>query len=112
MAVDKIRLTNRRDELDTTNADVAREVGLSPGYIENIMAGVDQPSRKVIYRLARTLGLEPHEIDPDVYAGKRTPRGDPSEPPQQPPGGPKGPARRQDKEGDKKGPKSAEVVPT
>lgn len=105
MAVDKIRLTNRRDELDTTNAEVADKAGLSPNYVENIMAGVDQPSRRVIYRLARILEMEPHDIDPDVYAGKRTPRGDPSEPPQQPPNDPKRPPTRPDSEGDRTHPK-------
>lgn len=105
MAVDADRLRYRRDELGLRNAEVAEraDIEISPRYIENIMQGRDQPSRRVILALARVLGMPAEEIDPDVLTmGKRTPHGDPSEPPNQPPNSPKGPPRRQDHD-DKKG---------
>lgn len=97
MAVDSDRISDRRDELGLTNAAVARLVNQSPRYVENIMHGSDQPSRRVIYALARALNLHPTEVDPEIHAGKRTPQGDPSEPPIQPKNEPKSPPPRRGK---------------
>lgn len=109
MAANFHLLASQRDWLQTTNAEVAEKVGRSKGSIENVMCGADQPSRKLTYLLADALQLEADEIAPDIRAGKRTPRGDPSEPPQQPKG-PKGPPKKGDKEKDNEGPKRAEAV--
>lgn len=107
MAVDATRIRLRRDELDLTNADVASHANVTPRYVGNIMSGADQPGDRVIFRLAEVLELNPDEVDPDIYAGKRTPRGDPSEPPRQPPNEPKRPPTRKDHEGDRKSPPRA-----
>ena len=104
MAVDASLIRLRRDELDLSNADLARVSNVNPRYLRNIVCGANQPSRRVIFRLARALELEPEKVDPDIYAGKRTPRGDPSEPPIQPKNEPKSPPTRRDHEGDRKGP--------
>jgi transcriptional regulator with XRE-family HTH domain len=107
MPVDAHRLRFRRDELGLRNGEVAEraDITISPRYVENIMQGRDQPSRRVILALARVLKMPAVEIDPEINAGKRTPHGDPSEPPIQP-AGPKAPPRRQDHE-PQKGPKRA-----
>lgn len=96
--VDTERLRDRRDELDLSNAELARRLEMSEGYLRNILCGTNVPGRRVIYRLSRVLNLPVSEIE----AGRRTPHGDPSEPPNQPPNSPKGPPRRQDHD-DKKG---------
>lgn len=94
-AVNGARLRDRRDERDLSNADLAKLVGISDGYLRNILAGVDEPSNRVIYRFARVLDIPVDEIK----AGKRTPQGDPSEPPTQPPNTPKAPPPRRDPAG-------------
>ncbi|MCI2421473.1 helix-turn-helix transcriptional regulator [Saccharopolyspora sp. K220] len=98
--VNATRLRDRRDELDLTNTELARRVGTSQGYVENILCGADAPSKRVIYRLSRVLDLPVDEIE----AGRRTPQGDPSEPPVQPPNAPTHPPRRQDHEPGKTSP--------
>lgn len=107
MAVDADRLRCRRDELGLRNSEVAElaDIEISPRYVENIMQGRDQPARRVIFSLARVLKVPAEEIDPDIRAGKRTPRGVPSEPPNQPKNEPTHPPKRQDKEGDRKAPR-------
>ncbi|WP_158303226.1 helix-turn-helix domain-containing protein [Prauserella endophytica] len=109
MAVDTNRLRNRRDELDLTNAEVAQQADISPGYAENIMCGADKPSRRLIFRLARVLKMPADEIDPEINAGKRTSQGDPSEPPNQPKNEPTRPPRRQDHENETKGPRRVQA---
>lgn len=101
-AVNSPRLRDRRDELDMSNADVAKLVNLSPRYLENIMSGTDEPSGRVIHRLARVLKIPVEEIRAD----SPTPKGDPSEPPVQPTR-PAGPRPRPDRETRKTGPKRA-----
>lgn len=94
------RLRDRRDELDLSNADIAGSVERAPKYIENILCGSDEPSMRTIHRLSRVLDLPVDEIT----AGKRTPKGDPSEPPIQPKNEPTHPPKRQEKEQDRKAP--------
>lgn len=70
------RVRDRRDELDLSNRDLAERVDISEGHLRNILAGSDCPSRRVMYRFSRALGLPLAEI----AAGNRTAHGDPSEP--------------------------------
>ncbi|MEC3975104.1 helix-turn-helix domain-containing protein [Amycolatopsis sp. H20-H5] len=86
-AVNHPRLVDRRDELDLSNPELADRMGISKGYLENILYGVDEPSMRVIHRFTRVLGLGLHEV-------RRTPDGDPSGPPKQPPTSPAGPPKR------------------
>jgi transcriptional regulator with XRE-family HTH domain len=101
-AVDHLRLRDRRDELDLSNAELARRLEISEGYLGNILYGTDEPSRRLIYRFSRVLEVPVKQVE----AARRTPQGDPSEPPEQPPNEPKAPPARKDK---RKGPpKTAE----
>lgn len=92
--VDHDKLRERRDELDLSNPDLAEQLGISTNYLVNIMCGSNDPGPRLIHRLSRVLELPREEFD----LGKRTPKGDPSEPPQQPPNEPKGPPSRPPKE--------------
>lgn len=88
-------LKRRRDELDLSNRELATLVRVTPSYLDNIICGADDPSGRLIHRLARALGVPAEEIE---AAGDRTPHGDPSEPPVQPKNDPKTPPRRPAKE--------------
>ncbi|MFJ1765009.1 helix-turn-helix domain-containing protein [Amycolatopsis sp. NPDC088138] len=83
-------LRSRRDELDLSNGELAARIGRSTKYLSNIISGVDEPSMRVIHRIAVAL-------DVDVSDVLAKPKGDPSEPPKQP-GRPSGPGKRQTKE--------------
>jgi transcriptional regulator with XRE-family HTH domain len=52
----------RRTELDMGRADLAREAGVSYTYVSEIENGTKQASSKTLWRIARALGLEPHEL--------------------------------------------------
>ena len=52
----------RRVELDLTRADLAREAEVSYTYVSEIENGTKQASSKTLWRIARALGLEPHEL--------------------------------------------------
>lgn len=52
----------RRVELDLSRADLAREAGVSYTYVSEIENGTKQASSKTLWRIARALGLEPHEL--------------------------------------------------
>lgn len=112
--VDTDRLKDRRAELDISLGDLAERVGVSYNYLSDVLNGrlgrkgkganaerVYGPSMRVVYKLSRALELPVDEI---VKGGKRTPRGDPSEPPVQPKNEPARPPKRQDKEGERKAP--------
>lgn len=62
-AVDTVRLRDRRDELDLSNAELAARLQMSRKYVENILYGYDTPSRRVIHRFSRVLDLPVHEIE-------------------------------------------------
>ena len=58
MAVDRERLTDRRDELDLSNQELAARAGIKEGYLRNIVSGYGRgPSRRVRYSLERALRL-------------------------------------------------------
>jgi transcriptional regulator with XRE-family HTH domain len=52
----------RRVELDLSRADLAREADVSYTYVSEIENGTKQASSKTMWRIARALGLEPHEL--------------------------------------------------
>jgi DNA-binding XRE family transcriptional regulator len=52
----------RRVELDLGRADLAREADVSYTYVSEIENGTKQASSKTLWRIARALGLEPHEL--------------------------------------------------
>ena len=52
----------RRVELDLSRADLAREAEVSYTYVSEIENGTKQASSKTMWRIARALGLEPHEL--------------------------------------------------
>jgi transcriptional regulator with XRE-family HTH domain len=52
----------RRVELDLSRADLAREADVSYTYVSEIENGTKQASSKTLWRIARALGLEPHEL--------------------------------------------------
>lgn len=52
----------RRVEVDLTRADLAREAEVSYTYVSEIENGTKQASAKTLWRIARALGLEPHEL--------------------------------------------------
>lgn len=52
----------RRVELDLSRADLAREADVSYTYVSEIENGTKQASSKTTWRIARALGLEPHEL--------------------------------------------------
>jgi transcriptional regulator with XRE-family HTH domain len=52
----------RRVEVDLTRADLAREADVSYTYVSEIENGTKQASAKTLWRIARALGLEPHEL--------------------------------------------------
>ncbi|MGH9009136.1 MAG: helix-turn-helix domain-containing protein [Acidimicrobiia bacterium] len=52
----------RRVELDLSRADLAREADVSYPYVSEIENGTKQASSKTLWRIARALGLEPHEL--------------------------------------------------
>ena len=52
----------RRVELDLTRAGLAQEADVSYTYVSEIENGTKQPSSKTLWRIARALGLEPHEL--------------------------------------------------
>ena len=52
----------RRVELDLSRADLARDSGVSYTYVSEIENGTKQASSKTLWRIARALGLEPHEL--------------------------------------------------
>lgn len=89
-AVITSRLIDRRDELDLSNEEFARQMEISKGYLENILYGVDAPSMRVIYRFVRVLGLKLDEVT--AATEKRQPKKDPE-----------GPTKRQDQEKEKSG---------
>lgn len=91
--VNRERLKQRRDERDLSNKELAELVKISPRYLDNVLCGVDKPSQRLIYRFARELELPVEELEV-IEDGKRTPKGDPSEPPVQPPNTPTAPPRR------------------
>lgn len=93
-AVDHVKLRERRDELDLSNADLAQRLGIATNYLVNILCGTNDPGPRLIHRLSRELDIPREEFD----LGKRSPKGDPSEPPKQPPNEPTGPKGRPAKE--------------
>jgi transcriptional regulator with XRE-family HTH domain len=56
------RLRERRSELGMTLTEVARTVGLSPGYLSTIENGASVPSLPVLARLAHALDVSLAEI--------------------------------------------------
>lgn len=48
---------DRRDELDLSNREVASRMGISEGYLRNILSGSDSPGRRRVYALERALRL-------------------------------------------------------
>lgn len=108
-AVNTAKLRGKRDELNWSNAELAKQAEVPQRYVENIVCGSDKPGNRVILRLTRALGLTVDDVrmsddDEEATAARRTPKGDPSEPPKQP-DRPSGPTRRQGTEEKKKGPR-------
>lgn len=89
-------LRDKRDELDLSNEDLAAKLNLSYGYVANILGGRDKPSRRVIRRFERVLGLAEGTAESQ---GQRQPKGDPSEPPVQPKNEPTAPPKREESAG-------------
>lgn len=85
--VDNTRLRDRRDELDLSNSDLARQLQISPQYLVNILCGSDDPSARLIHRFARVLDLPLDQV-------RRKPQGDLPESPDQSSSEPKAPRRR------------------
>jgi transcriptional regulator with XRE-family HTH domain len=52
----------RRVERDLSRADLAREADVSYTYVSEIENGTKQASSKTLWRIARALGFEPHEL--------------------------------------------------
>ncbi len=52
----------RRTELDLSRSELAREADVSYTYVSEIENGTKQASSKTVWRIARALGLEPHEL--------------------------------------------------
>ncbi len=52
----------RRVERDLSRADLAREAEVSYTYVSEIENGSKQASSKTLWRIARALGFEPHEL--------------------------------------------------
>lgn len=92
--VDRVRLKDRRADLDLSLIELAKRLSISSGHLNNILGGSTTPSDRLIRRFSRVLDMTVDEI----VLGKRTPQGDPSEPPRQPSREPAHPPRRQDKE--------------
>ena len=55
-------IRQRRRELDLTQQDVARRIGVSLPYISHLEKNKRHPSAKIIVNLANVLGLEPGEL--------------------------------------------------
>lgn len=69
--VDAARLKDRRDELDLSMAELAKQVGVAYNYLSDVLngragTGADGrrygPSKRLIYRLSRVLDLPVEEI--------------------------------------------------
>lgn len=57
MAVNRAVATDRRDELDLSNQELAQRAGISEGYLRNILSGSDSPGRRTVYAIERALRL-------------------------------------------------------
>ena len=55
-------IRQRRRELDVTQQEVARRIGVSLPYIGHLEKDKRHPSAKIIAKLANVLGLEPREL--------------------------------------------------
>jgi transcriptional regulator with XRE-family HTH domain len=55
-------IRKRRRQMDLTQEEVARRIGMSIGYITLLESGRRHPSEKVIARLAHALGLDQREL--------------------------------------------------
>jgi transcriptional regulator with XRE-family HTH domain len=52
----------RRRQLELTQQELARRIGVSPAYVGHLEAGLRHPSDKVVIKLADTLGFERGEL--------------------------------------------------
>jgi transcriptional regulator with XRE-family HTH domain len=73
-SIDHSLVRDRRDELDLSNRFIAEQCGISEGYANNVLNGRDNPSRRLIYRLARVLALPFDQIVTDDQAKRCTRR--------------------------------------
>jgi DNA-binding XRE family transcriptional regulator len=55
-------IRKRRRELDLTQADIARRIGTSAGYITMLEKGGHHPSKNVLIKLADVLRLDRREL--------------------------------------------------
>ena len=55
-------IRKRRRQMDLTQEEVARRIGMSLGYITLLESGRRHPSGKVVTRLAKVLGLDQREL--------------------------------------------------
>jgi transcriptional regulator with XRE-family HTH domain len=72
--INRARARDRRDELDLSNKTLAEHCETSEGYMNNILVGHDDPSRRLTYRLARALAIDVSELDPPAEEQPRPPR--------------------------------------
>lgn len=62
------RLRVRRAELDVTQFEVAKKIGLDHSKLSRIENGYQDPSPDEIKALARALDAQPHELFPTLAA--------------------------------------------
>ena len=55
-------LRRRRRQLELTQAQVATKVGCRANYIGYLESGARRPSQKLLFKLARALDLDSHEL--------------------------------------------------
>ncbi len=60
------RIRQRRREMRITQAQLAKETGISQGALSRIERGLLFPSAETIEAIARALGISPGEIDPGL----------------------------------------------
>lgn len=92
------RIRQRRDELDLSTAELAGRLGISEGYLRNIISTTDPARERLAYRIARELSLPIEEVLPQGGQSKKPPRE---------PKDPTSPPRRKDKDSAPKAPKRA-----
>jgi transcriptional regulator with XRE-family HTH domain len=61
--INRARLRDRRDELDLRNKHLAERLEISESYLNNLICGVNEPSQRLIYRMARVLAVPLAELE-------------------------------------------------
>ena len=64
------RLRQRRMELNMTQAELARRLGVTPAVVSNYESGQNPVRSELLEKLIQVLDVEPNVLFQDIYRGR------------------------------------------